>query len=307
MKKALAYGLAVGFFAAASIVAAAPAHAAATATMSPTSDVYPGQDITLTLVDDGTFCQSSVTGNGTFWGAFARVYDSTNTDVGSIGFYPSESYTAAAHTYTMTGTADWLVDSSTPATAGDFTTGQLQCEDPGGYVGSVDANTLAFSMKPITVSASSVEQGGSFDVTVSDSTNTWCEGGTGAGYSMGIGLQDANGNMSYIPAGLSAGSGVKGSGDFNWQGTTTTVNVTVPADFPVGTYTLFAGCVSPEADGFQQPGPGMTLLNFEITAAKLPDTGLSVATMGTTGLAGLALLVVGAVAVIARRRSVSAR
>lgn len=308
MKKKLAYALSVGLIAAGSIVVATPAQAAATATLSPTTDLYPGQDITVTLVDDGTFCSDQMVSDNVaeYWGASADILDSNNTVVGSLSVYASVSYTDAANTYTLEGNMDWLVDDSTPAEAGDYTTGNMTCIAISGAPPGVDANTLAFSFKPISLSATTVAAGGSVDVSVSDSDGAWCERGTGTGYSMGIGLIPESGDMVYVPAGISAGSGVKGNGDFDWQEVSATVAVTIPSDTPPGTYTLFAGCISPEADGYLQPGPGMVVQNFVVTAA-LANTGLSASTLGATGLAGLTLLALGAGVVIARRRSVDAR
>ena len=307
MKKKFAYALSVGLIAAASIVAATPAQAAVTATMSSTTDLYPGQTVSLTLVDDDSFCDDFVIGApGGQWAAIADVIDSNSDVVGTVFFIAADDYTGNAQTYVMEGGYDWLVDSSTPAEAGDYTTNNLSCTTIMGPYPGVDANSLAFSTKPMTVSAPTVAAGGSVDVSVFDGTGTWCSEGTGTGYSMGIGLFPESGDTLFIPAGISAGSGVKGNGDFDWEDVSATVAVTIPSDTPPGTYTLFAGCISPEADGYLQPGPGMQVQNFVVTAS-LPNTGLSASTLGATGLAGLSFLAAGAVIVIARRRSVDAR
>ncbi len=308
MKKTLAYGVAVGLIAAASLVAAAPAQAAVTATLSPTTDLYAGRILSLTLVDDGSFCNDDVIGAPAgMWGATANVIDSNSDIVGFIGFQAVEQHSGNAQTYVMQGGYNWLVDSSTPAEAGDYTTSALSCATIVGPAPGVDANTLAFSAKPISLSATTVVAGESVDVTVHDSDGTWCLGATGPGFSMGIGLSSDSADTIYIPAGLGAGSGVKGNGDFDWQNESATAPVTIPADTPPGTYTLFAGCISPESDGYQQPGPGMIVQNFVVTAAKLPATGLSADTMGATGFAALALLALGASIVVVRRRMTSTR
>ena len=308
MKKTLAYGLVVGLIAAASLVAAAPAQAAVTATLSPTTDLYAGRLLTLTLVDDGSFCNDDVIGApGNLWGAMANVIDSNSDIVGTLFFIAYDQHSGTAQTYVMQGSYNWLVDPSTPAEAGDYTTSGFSCATLGGPGSGVDSNTLAFSAKPISLSATTVAAGDSVDVTVYDSANTWCLGANGPGFSMGIGLSSDSADTIYIPAGLGAGSGVKGNGDFVWENESATVPVSIPADTPPGTYTLFAGCISPELDGYQQPGPGMIVQNFVVTAAKLPATGLSADTMGATGLAALGLLALGAGIVVVRRRMTSTR
>lgn len=307
MKKIIAYSVAAGVLAAASLVAAAPAYAAAsTLTLDDTTDWTPGQMVTATLVDTGdSICTNDMVGNE--WALGLEVYNSDNVLIG--GAYATEAQGSYATGQTWSNVeleVGWLnadVDSGLPTYNMDVHVVGVCQNSPVSTSTNVESSTVNATYRPISVTSATAAQGGSTQVTVTDASGVWCDSSTGSGYSMGFGLVDANDNWIYIPIGLDAGSGIAGLGSFTWdESTPATVTLTIPATVPVGKYTLFAGCVTDSADGYQQPGPGMTFADFEVTPA-LPDTGFDNAgTAWTIGAVSATLLALGAGMFFIRRR-----
>jgi LPXTG-motif cell wall-anchored protein len=184
--------------------------------------------------------------------------------------------------------------------------------------GSLFLASPAFADASGTASSMSVAQGGTFTATVTNenpipaSGDEWCNSVGGPGYSMAVGLTDqATSAVIFLPAGFVPGiaGGYAGVGSFTWgaaPGEATSVNVTIPADTPVGTYDLFYGCVS-ASPAYLQPGHGAFVLgSFTVTAAPaapLPDTGMDNGAMAwTIGAVSATLLALGAGLFFVRRR-----
>lgn len=280
---------------------AAPAQADVTATLSQTTDLHSGYEYNLTLVDDGSFCPAATVEGGLDWAAIATVYDEWHYSLGNVYFYAAAAVNSGTSaTYELNGSLPWL---STEGSGynGNYTLEDIHCIDIDGNEGSVYLDPISFTSQEISITKSTVAQGESTVVTVWDNSGTWCDGNTGDDFSMGIALADQDWNYYYIPEGLEAGSGAAGLGLFTW-GSTATATVTIPTSIPAGTYHLFAGCVSPQADGYQQPGPGMWIDTFEVTAAPAPaelaETGADVS---TAGYAALVMLIAGTALILRKK------
>lgn len=305
MNKIIAYSLAAGVLAAASLVAAAPAHAAGgTLTIPNTTDWTPGQVVSVTLVDTADpICTNSMIGDP--WALGLEIYDANDNLVGGAYATAPQGAYALNQTWAVDLQVGWLnedIDTGMPTYSSDIYVVGVCQDSPESTSTNVPTSRVSASYSPITVTADTVAPGGTVDVTVSDASQTWCEGNTGSGYSMGFGLIPATGDMIFIPAGIDAGVGVAGLGSFTWDDTSATVTLTVPSTVPVGTYTLFAGCITDSADGFQQAGPGMTYADFEVATA-LPDTGQDNGAMAwTIGAVSATLLAFGAGMFFVRRR-----
>jgi len=305
MKKVVTYGVAAVVLAAASLVAATPAYAAGgTLTISNTTDWTPGQVVSVTLVDTADpICTNSMIGAP--WALGLEIRDANDNVIGgAFALEPTGTY-ALNQTWNVDLQVGWLNEeaSSDVPTYGLAVSVVGVCQDsPESTSTNVPSTRVSATYSPITATAGTVAPGGSVDVTVSDASQTWCDGSTGSGYSMGFALIPDSGDWIYIPAGIDAGSGVAGLGSFTWNDTSATVTLTVPSTVPVGTYTLFAGCVTDSADGYLQPGPGMIVADFEVATA-LPDTGSSNGQMAwTIGAVSIALLALGAGLFFIRRR-----
>lgn len=310
MRKFLAYTAVAGLLAATGIFATTPAFAAGgTLTVSDSSDLYPGQVISVTLVDTGDpICTDSMIGEEWALGIF--MFDADDNLVGgAFAMEPLGNY-SNNQTWTTNLQVSWLnddfYDPTSPTYAMDVTMVGVCQDSPESTSTNVPSTEVPATYTPMTVSSASVAQGGTVDVTVYDELGVWCDENTGSGYSMGVGLFDPNGSRDpiFLPAGVEAGSGVKGFGDFAWDDTEATATVTIPSSVPAGTYTLFVGCIT-EGTAYLQPGPGMEYYDFVVTPA-LPDTGLDASGTVTMGLvAGATLLALGAGVFLIRRRLIT--
>ncbi|MCX6495339.1 MAG: LPXTG cell wall anchor domain-containing protein [Actinobacteria bacterium] len=181
--------------------------------------------------------------------------------------------------------------------------------------GSLFLASPAFANASGTASSMSVAQGGTFTATVTNQNpipapgDEWCNSVGGPGYSMAVLLwPTVKGAPIVLPSGADV-VGVAGLGNFTWgaaPGEATSVNVTIPADTPVGTYDLFYGCVS-ASPGYLHPGNGAAVVgSFTVTAAPaapLPDTGSDNGAMAwTIGAVSATLLALGAGLFFVRRR-----
>ena len=182
--------------------------------------------------------------------------------------------------------------------------------------GSLFLASPAFANASGTASSMSVAQGGTFTATVTNENpipapgDEWCNSVGGPGYSMAVLLMQGMGagDPIVLPSGADV-PGVAGLGNFTWlatAGATASVEVTIPADTPVGTYTLFYGCIS-ESPGYLHPGNGAGVEgDFTVTAAPaapLPDTGMDNGAMAwTIGAVSATLLALGAGLFFVRRR-----
>ena len=180
--------------------------------------------------------------------------------------------------------------------------------------GTMFLATPAFATAAGTASSMSVAQGGTFTATVTNENpvptpdDDWCMLSSGSGFSLVAMLTPTTGSRIYVPDGGDA-IGTPGLGSFTWgaeNGESISVEVTIPADTPTGTYSLFYGCVS-ESPGYLHTGLGaMVEGDFVVTAAPaapLPDTGSdNGAVAWTIGAVSATLLAVGAGLFFVRRR-----
>jgi LPXTG-motif cell wall-anchored protein len=165
-----------------------------------------------------------------------------------------------------------------------------------------------------TASSMTVAPGGTFTATARNgnqvlSGENWCDGAglNPTGLSMLVELRSTDGGPNgQIPADTSAGA----LGNFSWTGDagiSTSVEVTIPADTPVGTYTLKYFCfeigVGMWGSGASVPGV------FTIAAApapapadQLPDTGQDSGTVLFGAVGAIALGALGAAVIVVRRR-----
>ena len=174
-----------------------------------------------------------------------------------------------------------------------------------------------------TASSMTVAPGGTFTATVTNPVPVspvsadWCYGATppGTGLSMLVELTSATTGTLQIPADTAAG----GLGSFSWDGAagaTTSVEVTIPANTPVGTYDLALTCfevgVGEYGSGIGVAGDFRVATAVEPVAplpdsgqAPLPDTGQDDSALIISGAVGAIALVALGVAVIVVRRRVS--
>jgi hypothetical protein len=164
-----------------------------------------------------------------------------------------------------------------------------------------------------TASSMTVAPGGTFTATVTNATpvspssDNWCAGDAppGLGLSMYVMLEAPPAPPIFIPEDTAAGA----LGSFSWDGSagaTTSVEVTIPADAPVGTYSLKLFCfetgIGMWGSGATVPGD-FTIAAAPAPAAPLPDTGPEdSAQILFGGLAAAALVAVGVTAIVLRRR-----
>lgn len=160
-----------------------------------------------------------------------------------------------------------------------------------------------------------INQGGSLLVTVSEnfSPSEWCGGSTGvSGYKMAIYLNPVGGGDSIVlPEGVD--SAAQGFGDFGITGVigdTVSATVVIPETVPVGEYSIAAACQNFVNLGIvyvdNKQFSGQTLrVNAPRPSApadQLPDTGQESATIFFGTLGAIALVALGAVVIVIRRR-----
>jgi LPXTG-motif cell wall-anchored protein len=165
-----------------------------------------------------------------------------------------------------------------------------------------------------TASSMTVAPGGTFTATVTNGTprlpgEDWCEGNgfDPTGLSLYV-MLDSPLSPIFLPEDTDAGA----FGSFEWNGNagiSTSVEVTIPENTPVGTYSLRLFCFE---TGIGMWGSGTTVPgDFTIAAAPapapapeaLPDTGQDDSAVIISGALGaIALVALGAAFIVVRRR-----
>ena len=323
---ALLVGLASALVGGTSALASAP-----TATLTDTTDLTPGQSVSATVVDSsGNLCDASY-GVGE-WNLFISWHRADDPSI-IAGYSVAQSAQSSAYVLgaSNTWTGDFYVvwlqhdpGASDPDSWDGAYQAYVGCMTPVGLTNLGDnlgsdhtgtfAGPIAVTYTPVTLSRDSIPRGETLDVTVTDSTQRWCNFNAGAGFSMGILLRPhaVGGSDVWIPADLPVG-GVPGVGSFTWANGDAIVTATIPASTVTGDYLLWAGCVG-SSPTFEQYVRGAVYPLVTITAVTptptpepspnppLPNTGQPQGTVSGTLIGGVAIVVLGICVVRLRKR-----
>lgn len=301
-----------------------PAQAATTPTLSlsVSTDLTPGQSISTTVSDpSGVLCDQSF-GVGE-WNVYLSWYRtglanpvgySAPQSSQSNAFVAGSSMTINTNFYVVwlehdaaqSDLSTW--DGTYTVVAGCMTaalgTGNVVNGDGNNHTGT-PSTEVSTTYVPVAVSRTSIPQGESFDITMTDASQRWCNFTTGSGFSMGVWLasQMAGPPDIAIPADLPNG-GVAGVGSFTWANTNSTVTATIPVDAYPGLYTLGVTCIGPSPTYVAGSRAGV-FGTIEVTEAPpgptpdptppspLPSTGHDVSTLAEVAAAALVSVGVG--------------
>lgn len=258
-----AVALALGALGAVSPMQAAHAAVTPTLSLSITADLTPGQSISTTVSDpSGVLCDQSF-GVGE-WNVYLAWYRtglanpvgySAPQSAQSNAFVAGSSMTITTNFYVVwlehdsaqSDLSSW--DGTYTVVAGCMTaalgTGNIVNGDGNNHTGT-PSTEVSTTYVPVAVSRTSIPQGESFDITMTDASQRWCNFSTGTGFSMGVWLASemAGAPDIVIPADLPNG-GVPGVGTFTWSNVNSTVTATIPVDASPGLYTLGVTCIGP--------------------------------------------------------------
>jgi LPXTG-motif cell wall-anchored protein len=295
--------------------------AAAAASFTPTTGITPGtiiNDVTITAAPGTFLCEDSgvetTTGTQVEYGlVFASsadtVFDFSDVFLGGVGADSTVSYT----------------EGTTTSPAFDVEMPVLVAHDPANYIlalGVCDSGPESQALHPstvigysdVTMASSTVSQGGSATINLIDATTDGlsCDAGFNEGpyslsfeiYSTFAAFYNGDDAVTVIPEGWDNDGPGFGSFTESQLPGGVSGSFTVPATLAEGSYVGAVYCIN--EFGFWGDSPPMGLIPFTVTAANLPATGVSAAQGVGIAALGSALIALGGIVWVLRRRNAKA-